>query len=564
MRLATVGAVLGIVASVGAGGCGPAGDRPWFVDVAAAQGLDFERDAGASGQFFLPEIMGAGCALVDYDNDGDLDIAALQGFDLTRIVQPSGSWTPPAGVRNRLYRNELGDASRGPRFVDVTATAGLTAVGYPMGIATGDYDADGDIDLFVTSFGPNQLLRNESDGTFTDVSATALPPDDRWSTSAVFLDYDRDGRLDIFYTNYVAFSLRDNPRCYGSGGVRDYCSPKVFAAVPDRLLHNEGDGRFTDATEAAGLLVAYGSGLGVSVVDANRDGLPDLVVANDGNANQLWMNRGDGTFVDRALLAGVALNAEGQAEAGMGITAGDFDMDDDPDLLLTHLLGETNTLLVNRGDGLFSDRTDEHRLGSVSRRLTGFGVHWADLDGDGVLDLFIANGAVKVGTRAAGDPFPYRQLDQLLLGTGPPDFGFRDATIESGLAELPARVSRGAAFGDVDNDGDIDILVCSVSGALRLLRNDVAERRAWIGISLTAGDTVGTVIRIHRKTGAALRRVVGSGGSYASASDPRLTIGLGDERQAVAVEVVWPDGYEQRFESLGLRRYHELSRSDGR
>ena len=247
IRLVSIGALLGIVASAGAGGCGPSGssettgaaqrNEPWFVDVAATLGLDFERDSGASGRYFLPEIMGGGCALVDYDEDGDLDVVALQGFDLT---------TPPRGVRNRLYRNDLGDPSAGPRFVDATETAGLTAVGYPMGIATGDYDADGDVDLFVTSFGPNQLLRNEGDGTFTDVSATALPADDRWSTSAVFLDYDRDGRLDIFYTNYVAFSLRDNPRCYGPGGMRDYCSRSLIQPSNDSTPLR-GAGRIREA-----------------------------------------------------------------------------------------------------------------------------------------------------------------------------------------------------------------------------------------------------------------------------------------------------------------------------
>ena len=301
-------------------GAGPA--DPWFVEIARARGLEFIHTTGATGDFYFPEITGSGCGLFDYDNDGDLDVYAVQAHPLALDPEPR----PEAeDGRNRLYRNDLvvgPDGTPGLRFVDVTDRAGVGDRGYGMGLAVADYDNDGDLDLFVTNFGPNVLYRNNGDGTFTDVSAGALPgpPDRRWSTSASFVDYDRDGFVDLFVASYVNFSLRENKICHSPSGRRDYCGPQAFDPVPDRLLRNNGDGTFSDVTTAAGIDRAYGSGLGVVCADFNRDSWPDIYVANDGNANQLWINEGDGTFTDRALLAGAAYNADGKAEAGMGVS----------------------------------------------------------------------------------------------------------------------------------------------------------------------------------------------------------------------------------------------------
>ncbi|HUP43623.1 MAG TPA: VCBS repeat-containing protein, partial [Thermoanaerobaculia bacterium] len=361
---------------------------PYFVDRAAEWGLDFVHFNGMTGEYYFPEMMGSGCALLDYDGDGDLDVYLVQGALLGPDDTMADALFPypgPGRPRDRLYRNDpvrLPDGSWEPRFVDVTEASGLDVTGYGMGVATGDYDGDGDLDLYRTSYGPNQLWRNDGDGTFTDVTAEAGVDDPRWSVSAAFLDYDRDGRLDLYVVNYLEFDVAANPRCFTQSSRRDYCGPADFPPVPDRLFHNRGpapDGAsggvtFEDVSAASGIAAARGPGLGVVAADFDGDGWTDLFVANDGQVNFLWRNQGPGpkggpggvTFRDEALLAGVALNREGRAEAGMGVDAADFDADGDLDLFLTHLAGETNTLYVNDGSGQFQDRTLEHGLGAPS------------------------------------------------------------------------------------------------------------------------------------------------------------------------------------------------------
>ena len=548
-------------------GAGPA--DPWFVEIARARGLEFIHTTGATGDFYFPEITGSGCGLFDYDNDGDLDVYAVQAHPLALDPEPR----PEAeDGRNRLYRNDLvvgPDGTPGLRFVDVTDRAGVGDRGYGMGLAVADYDNDGDLDLFVTNFGPNVLYRNNGDGTFTDVSAAALPepPDRHWSTSASFVDYDRDGFVDLFVASYVNFSLRENKICHSPSGRRDYCGPQAFDPVPDRLLRNNGDGTFSDVTTAAGIDRAYGSGLGVVCADFNRDSWPDIYVANDGNANQLWINEGDGTFTDRALLAGAAYNADGKAEAGMGVSAADFDLDGDEDLFLSHLLGEHNTLFVNDGRGSFDDRTDDFCLAAASWRYTGFGTEWVDLTGNGYLDLFVANGAVKIVEEIALDPHPYGNPNLLLVNRGPPGFGYEEVSALTGPALRLVETSRGAAFGDVDNDGDIDILVSNSNGPLRLLRNDVRGHRSWLSLRLIGAasnrSAIGAGVRLLRPGGPALLRRVHADGSYLSASDLRVYFGLGDDDRPQTVAVTWPSGRSEVFKNLAVKRQIELREGRG-
>ncbi len=524
---------------------------PWFTDVGADSGIDFIHDVGATGEFRFPEITGSGCGFLDYDGDGDLDVFA---------VQAAGDGA------SHFYRNDAG------RFTDVTAFTNVVQSGYGMGCSAADYDNDGDTDLFLTSYGPDVLSRNDGNGTFTDVTAKAFggPLPERWSTSSAFFDYDRDGNLDLFVAAYVEYSDADNKACHGPSGRRDYCGPQSYEPMPDRLYRNQGDGTFTDSTRAAGIDRADGSGLGVAVADFDLDGWPDLFVANDGNANQLWMNRRDGTFEDTALLAGAAYNAAGQAEAGMGVTAADCDLDGDEDVFVTHLVGEHNTLWVNDGTGNFEDRTEAHRLAAPSFPYTGFGTLWADLDNDGFLDLFVANGGVKIVEADAGEPWPFGNPDQLFVNAGAPAFTFDDRSRDGGPAVSAVETSRAAAFGDYDDDGDVDILVSHSNGPLRLLRNDLGNRASWITLKLTGTtsnrDAIGALVTLERPgppERPALLRRVGSDGSYLAANDLRVHFGLGADEGPQSVTVSWPSGRAERFTRLAARLMHSLREGDG-
>jgi hypothetical protein len=556
-----VSAATALLALLAVGGCGerppppePAGPSETpvveaFTERAAAAGLDFSHRSGARGEHYFPEIMGAGVALIDYDGDGDLDVYAIQGGPIGNAAATTG----PEAPGNRLYRNDI-DGADGPAFTDVTEEAGVGDRGYGMGVATGDVDNDGDTDLYVTNFGPNVLYRNDGDGTFTDVTAEAGVDDPRWSTSAAFFDYDRDGDLDLFVTHYVSFAVTDNVRCTSPAGRRDYCDPNAFSPLSDTLWRNEGGGRFTDVTAESGIGAAFGNGLGVTVADFDRDGWPDIYVANDQGPNQLWMNLGDGRFEDRALISGCAYNADGAAEASMGVTAADYDDDGDDDLFLTHLRGETNTLYRNEGDAGFMDVTDLSGLSVPSLTYTGFGTAWFDLDNDGDLDLFSANGAVTVessGT-ATDDAYPYQQLNQLFENAGAGRFV--DLSRRSGAAMRLREIGRGAAFGDVDNDGDVDIVVSNNAGQLRLYLNEIGDEGGWLRVRLTGTDSVrdgtGAVATLELADGRSLRRRAHTDGSYLSAGDPRVHFGLGDS-EPVALTVAWPSGRVERWDVAG-------------
>ena len=539
----------------------------WFVDRAEATGLDFLHVSGMTGRFYQPEISGAGAALFDYDNDGDLDVLMVQGGLLGTDAFPPGH-----DLTDRLFRNDLEigpDGTRTLRFTDVTEASGIAARGYGQGVATGDIDNDGWIDVYLTGFGRNQMFRNNGDNTFSDVSTeTGTDSPDTWGVSAAFVDVDRDGWLDLVVGNYLTYSLATHVQCFNESGQEDYCAPGSYPAQRDRFYRNRGDGTFVDATAEAGMDREFGPALGVAAADLNGDGWIDIFVANDQQENQLWINQGDGTFRNLALASGVALDAGGAAKADMGVDAGDFDGDGDLDLLTTALTREGSTLYVNDGIGLFEDQSQRSGIGAASRPFTGWGAAWVDIDNDGWLDVLAVNGLVwqNVDAFAPDNPFQYHQRNQLFrnLGNG----RFEDVTDRAGAVFALSEVSRGAAFGDIDNDGDVDVLVANIGGPPRLLINNIGNRHHWLGLRLVDSDgprdMVGARVAITRTDGRTLSLRSHTDSSYASANDPRVLAGLGASADAPRVRVIWPSGGVEEWSGLAVDRYTTLTEGTGR
>ena len=557
------------------------GGDDWFVDRARDAGLSFVHFNGAAGDFFYPEILPPGVGLFDYDNDGDLDAFVVQGEMLLASQTPSDALMPPGSPLEgaRLFRNDLsaGGAGEGHtvRFTDVTDESGVTVDGYGLGVVTGDIDNDGWIDLFVTTFGPAQLFHNNGDGTFADVSSAAgFERRREFGVAAAFIDYDRDGWLDLYVGNNVDYDLGDKAECPNMAGVRDYCPPQTYGGMQDRLYRNRGDRTFEDVSETAlehsvEIGVARSAGgrlgpaLGVATADFDGDGWVDIYVANDGSENLLWMNQQDGTFKNTALLSGAALSGLGTREASMGVGAGDFDNDGDEDLFMTHLMTEGNNLYVNNGSGIFQDRSAPSELGSASLPYTGWGTTWFDYDNDGWLDLLTVNGAV-VAAEGRTHPFPYDQQKALFrnLGNG----RFEDVTDQAGAVFELSEVGRGAAFGDVDNDGDIDVLVGNNSGPIRLLINTIGNRNHWVGLRLVGEggrDMLGARVAVVRGDGSTLWRRASTDGSYASANDPRIVVGLGTSPERPTVRVQWPSGHVEEFADVTVDQWTTLTEDGG-
>ncbi len=555
-------------------GAGPGSNdtSAWFIDVAEDAGLDFVHFNGMSGEFLFPEIMPPGVGLLDIDNDGDLDVYLVQGRLLGAGTLDESLLPPPESLplTGRLYRNDLtveADGTRTLRFTDITAPSGIDAQGYGMGVAAGDVDNDGRVDLYLTNLGANRLFRNNGDGTFRDVSRHSGLDDAGWGVSAAFVDYDRDGWLDLYVGNYVDYAIEADQECPSETGRIGYCVPQVYRAQPDRLFRNRGDGAFVDVTATALAGTTFGPALGVATADFDGDGWLDIYVANDGAENQLWMNRRDGTLVDAGPVSGAARNGNGAAEGSMGVDAGDFDNDGDEDLFMTHLTTETNTLYVNDGNGMFEDRSALSGLGPPSLTATGFGTAWIDFDRDGWLDILTVNGRVSRTEERADEPFPYDQPRQLFrnLGNG----RFEEVTDRAGGAFAVSEVGRGAAFGDIDNDGDIDVLVGNDSGRVRLLVNQVDTARHWLGLRLVGGaevprDMLGARVEVETSEGTTLWRRARADGSYGSASDPRVHVGLGDAADVSRLRVYWPSGRVEEWTDVPVDRWTTLTEGSGR
>ncbi len=501
----------------------------WFEEVAAERGVDFLHSAGRDGEKWLPQIMGGGAALVDADGDGDLDAYLVQSGRLT--AAPSEQ--PP----NRLYGN------RGNGYFEAAPASAAAAPGYGMGVAAGDVDNDSDVDLYVTNLGENALLRNLGRGRFEDATAGSGLGDPGWGASAAFFDYDRDGDLDLVLVNYLRWRADSEIDCVNTLGLPEFCGPRSYAApTPDRLFRNDG-GTFTDVSAAAGFEAVAGNGLGVACADFDGDGLQDVFVANDQTMDRLWLNRGE-RFEESGMMAGCAVDEDGKPKAGMGIAVGDVDDDGDPDLAVCNMHDETDSYYLNEGR-YFRDVTAGRGL-AASRRFTRFGMGWLDFDNDGYFDLYEANGKVEVRERRYADD-PYAEPNLLFKG-GPGGF-FQEALPRGGTAEPLALTSRAAAFGDVDGDGGVDILVANCDGPAHLLRNVAAPRGSWIAFRVVlenGRDALGATVSL-RAGERRLVRDVRAAYSYLASSDPKVHFGLGEETRVFEVTVRWPDGSSERF-----------------
>ncbi len=505
-----------------------------FIDIVESAGIDFRHDNAASSEKYLIETMGSGCGWIDYDQDGLLDLYLANGA-ATRL------YTPAHPVRSALYRNN-GDGT----FTDVTAKVGVGAEGlFGMGVTVGDYDNDGYPDLLVLGYGRCILYHNNGDGTFTDVTSRAgVENAGRWASSAAWFDYDTDGRLDLVSANYSDWSPDRNFWCGDHGpGMRSYCHPDDYNGEAPTLFHNNGDGTFTDVSKQSGVGLKPGNGLGVVTFDYDNDGWQDIFIANDSMANFLFHNNRDGTFREVGYSAGVAVSADGLPEAGMGTDAADATGKGRMDLIVTHLDSQLARLYQNMGDGTFDDATLRSGLGYATFHMSGFGARFMDYDNDGEPDIFMANGHVldNIDRYNASVHYAEPKLMFRNLGHG----AFQNVSEELGRDFQLPRVSRGAAIGDFDNDGDLDILVNNNGERPQLLRNDGGNANHWLEIFLigTRSNRDGVGARVKLSAGDLVCSEQRKGGmSYQSAQDPRLHFGLGEHSTVDTIEILWPSG----------------------
>jgi enediyne biosynthesis protein E4 len=502
-----------------------------FTDITQSSGIRFVHHNGAFGAKYLPETLGPGCAFIDYDNDGYPDILLVDGQDWPGHRQATSTL--------KLYHN-----NRNGTFSDVTAAAGLGVSMYGMGAAIGDYDNDGFDDIFVTAFGQSRLFHNNGNGTFTDVTVSAgLSGINEFSTGAAWVDYDRDGKLDLLVANYVQWTPETDIRCTLDGTHKSYCTPESYKGSSVRLWRNLGNGKFEDVTKKAGLYDTTSKGLGIAVLDYNSDGWPDLLIANDTQPNKLYLNNGNGTFSEKAIPAGIAFSEDGVARAGMGVDAADYDRSGKPSIIISNFSNQMMSLYHNEGNGLFVDEAPRSSVGRASLLTLGFACFFFDYDLDGWPDIFVANGHLDSDIERIQKRIAYRQPPHLFrnLGNGK----FDEVTAAAGASFAAPRVARGAAYADIDNDGDLDLLVTTNAGPALLFRNDGGNRNHALRVKLRGTnsnrDGIGAVVRID-SAGEKQWQMLRSGSSYLSQSELVLTFGLGEKTKVASARIEWPSG----------------------
>jgi hypothetical protein len=539
LALAALAVAVPLAQTASPPGAGPA----QFADVTAAAKIEFVHASGATPEKHMVETFGSGVAWIDYDNDDFPDLFFVNGAP---------------GSTNALYHN-----NRDGTFTNVTAKAGVGGVVgkiYKTGAAVGDYDNDGDLDLYVTAFGPNTLYRNNGDGTFTDVTAATGVAGGaaEWSTSAGFLDYDRDGHLDLYVANYLDIRAGENPYCGGrKPGYRMYCHPTMFDGLADRLFKNNGNGTFTDVSAKAGIANPSGKGLGVAFCDVDRDGDTDIYVANDTVRNFLYRNDsrpGGSVFTDVAYSAGVGFDINGKPQAGMGVDCADVDGNGFPDIYVTNFSEELNSMYMNRGDSIFED-TSSHTGLAASFIPLGFGAKMFDADNDGDLDIHVTNGHVIDNVERYQANLTYAQKDLFFENTG--GGRFKDVTAQAGPALQALRVGRGLAVADFDNDGRLDVAISSLGRPAVLLKNTTAPRGNWISLRVhgTKSNARGIGATVRVQIGAAVQvREISTAASYLSANDVRLHVGLGAAKTIDRIEILWPSGSKQILENVAANQ----------
>jgi enediyne biosynthesis protein E4 len=519
----------------------------------SVSGIKWVHTAGKSDQKYLPETTGAGCAFLDYDNDGWMDIYLVN----------SGKcdfYNPAPPLRNALYRN-----NRDGTFTDVTEKAGVAAGGYGQGVAVGDYDGDGFPDIYVTQYGRSILYRNNGDGTFTDVTEKAGIAAPGWSSSGVWFDYDNDGRLDLFVCQFVDFDKSKNLPCVTYNNKPGYCVPRLYKPMPSWLFRNNGDGTFTDVSKSSGIGKYLGKAWGAVATDLNNDGKMDLFVANDTTANFLFMNRGNGKFEEIAALAGVGFSETGRPRSGMGVDAADFNQDGWMDLFVANIDHEKYSLYQNNHDETFDDQANSTGIGAATRLMSGWGLKFFDYDNDGNLDLFLANGNPDDLIETMQKDVTYREPMLLFHSDGKT---LRNVSTESGPIFARALSARGLAIGDFDNDGAVDVLVSVNDAAPLLLRNTAGKDNHWLGLKLVGRkanrDAIGARVTWQAGDLKRTRTKVG-GGSYLSSHDPRLVLGIGKRTKIDWLEVKWPEpsGTTEKFTDLPIDKYITIVEGEG-
>ena len=509
-----------------------------FQDVTRSAGIHFVHNNGAFGKMWLPEAMGSGVAFIDYNNDGWPDVLLINGTD----------W-PGHGNHHTfmaLYRN-----NRNGTFTDVTRQAGLDVEMYGMGVAVGDYNNDGCDDIFVTALGQSHLFRNNCNGTFTDVTKQAgLWGHDEFSTSAAWVDYDHDGFLDLLVANYVQWTPRTDIYCTLDGRTKSYCTPQSYKGVSLRLWHNNGNGTFTDVTKQAGLYDPTSKSLGITVFDANNDGWPDIFVSNDTEPNKLYINNGNGTFTERAVMSGVGFSEDGIARAGMGTAAADYDHSGHASILVSNFSNQMLALYHNEGNGLFVDEAPHSEIGHASLLTLGFGCFFFDYNNDGWPDIFVANGHIQQDIQSVQRQVHYAEPPLLFRNLGGGKFS--DVTPQMGSTFNLPRVARGAAYADVYNNGKLDILISTNSGTVALFRNEAGANHS-VRIKLVGTksnrDGIGSNVRVT--SGSMTQdKMLTSGSSYLSSSELVLTFGLAQNTVAQDVEIRWPSGHLDKLSSV--------------